>query len=85
MKQFKQHLDVDIQLKAARQLQVFRRSGLHRLKIQDWDTHLFQDLGPLLTLLQQMFGVTCSFIENGLSREEERLNASLCFTLKLHS
>lgn len=41
-----------------------------------WDTHLLQDFGPLLTLLQQMFGVTCSFIQNGLSGEEKHFNAS---------
>lgn len=38
------------------------------------DTHLFQDLGSLLTLLQQMFGVACSFIEYGLSGEEKHFN-----------
>lgn len=38
---------------------------------QRWETHLFQDLGPLLALLQQQFGVTGGFIENGLSGEEK--------------
>lgn len=47
-----------------------------------WETHLFQDFGPLLTLLQQMLGVTCSFIENGLSGEEKCFNTS--FLVKAH-
>lgn len=70
----------------ARRLQILWMSRLHQLEL--WDTHLLQDFGLLLTLLQQMFGVACSFIENGLSGQERTLSQRLWrqrFTPRSHS